>query len=78
MNIKEIIRRLEKIAEHAVHTPGETPFVMSLDDGIALHEAVELLRTRIVPDACNSCNRRAGCKDGTDLSTQNCSMKILR
>lgn len=44
MDIEEIIRRLEKIAEHAVHTPGEMPFCMSLDDGIALHEAVELLR----------------------------------
>lgn len=51
MDIEEIIRRLENIAKHAVHTPGEMPFVMSLDDGIALYEAVELLRTRIVPDA---------------------------
>lgn len=137
MNTEEIIRRLETIAKHAVHTPGEIPFVMSLDDGIALHEAVELLRTKqedemlkqkeydieadcmydrehfewvttgwqcgcchaqvqrtdtecwhcksklrrknegsIYPDACNSCNRRAGCKDGTDLSIRNCSMKI--
>ena len=47
MDIEEIIRRLEKIAEHAIHTPGETPFCMSLDDGIALHEAVERLRTII-------------------------------
>jgi len=30
---------------------------------------------RVYPDACNSCNRRAGCKDGTDLSTRNCGMK---
>lgn len=44
MNIEEIIRRLEKIAEHAVHTPGEIPLCMSLDDGVALHEAVELLK----------------------------------
>lgn len=50
MNIEEIIRRLEKIAEHAVHTPGEKPFGLSLDDGIALHEAVDLLRIRIEQD----------------------------
>lgn len=29
-------------------------------------------------DACNSCNRRVGCKDGTDLTTRNCGMKTLR
>ena len=40
----EIIERLNKIAEHAVHTVGEEPFVMSLDDGIAVHEAIELLK----------------------------------
>ena len=40
----EIIERLKNIAEHAVYTVGEEPFVMSLDDGIAVHEAVELLK----------------------------------
>ena len=39
----EIIERLKNIAEHAVHTVGEEPFVMSLDDGIAVREAIELL-----------------------------------
>ena len=43
MNKREIIERLKNIAEHAVHTVGEEPFVMSLDDGIAVHEAIELL-----------------------------------
>jgi hypothetical protein len=43
MNKREIIERLKNIAEHAVHTVGEPPFVMSLDDGIAVHEAIELL-----------------------------------
>ena len=43
MNKREIIERLKNIAEHAVHTVGEKPFVMSLDDGIAVHEAIELL-----------------------------------
>ena len=39
----EIIKRLKNIAEHAVHTVGEEPFVMSLGDGIAVHEAIKLL-----------------------------------
>ena len=43
MNKREIIERLKNIAEHAVHTVGEEPFVMSLDDGIAVHEAIKLL-----------------------------------
>ena len=37
MDIDEIIRRLEKIAGHAVHTVGEPLLVLSLDDGIALY-----------------------------------------
>ena len=43
MDRTEIIERLKNIAEHAVHTVGERPFIMSLDDGIAVHEAIELL-----------------------------------
>lgn len=43
MDKKEIIRRLEKIAEHAIHTVGEPPFIIGLDDGIALKEAVRML-----------------------------------
>lgn len=43
MNKSEIIERLKNIARHAVHTVGEEPFVMSLDDGIAVHEAIEAL-----------------------------------
>ena len=43
MNKSEIIERLKNIAGYAVHTVGEEPFVMSLDDGIAVHEAIELL-----------------------------------
>lgn len=47
---KEIIERLERIANHAVHTVGERPFVMSLDDGIAVHKAIEALeRSRWIP-----------------------------
>ena len=44
MNKCEIIERLKNIARHAVHTVVEEPFVMSLDDGIAVHEAIELLK----------------------------------
>ena len=40
----EIVKRLENIAKHAVHVIGEPPFIMSLDDGIALAEAVLLLK----------------------------------
>lgn len=43
MNKCEIIERLKNIAGYAVHTVGEEPFVMSLDDGIAVREAIELL-----------------------------------
>ena len=43
MNKREIIERLKNIARHAVHIVGKEPFVMSLDDGIAVNEAIELL-----------------------------------
>ena len=43
MDKEEIIRRLKKISRHAVHVVGEPPFIMSLDDGIALDYAVQLL-----------------------------------
>jgi len=43
MDKEEIIERLKNIADHAVHTVGGAPFIMSLDDGIAVHEAIELL-----------------------------------
>ena len=46
MDKEEIIRRLKKISRHAVHVVGEPPFIMSLDDGIALDEAVRLLKER--------------------------------
>lgn len=44
MDKEEIIRRLKKISEYAVHVTGEPPFIMGLDDGIALNEAVTLLK----------------------------------
>ena len=49
MDKNEIIERLEKLARCAVHTVGELPFVMSLDDGIAIHEAIDMLRSQPEP-----------------------------
>lgn len=43
MDKEEIIRRLKKIAKHAIHFVGEPPLILSLDDGIALDDAVRLL-----------------------------------
>ena len=44
MDKNEIIARLERIARRAVHTVGEPPFIMSLDDGIAVHEAINIIK----------------------------------
>lgn len=46
MDKNEIIERLERLARCAVHTVSELPFVMSLDDGIAIHEAIDMLRSQ--------------------------------
>ena len=43
-NKNEIIARLERIARCATHAIGESPFVMSLDDGIAVHEAIDIIQ----------------------------------
>ena len=50
MDKAEIIRRLEQISSHAVHTVGEEPFVMSLDDGIAVKEAIYLITQQLAKD----------------------------
>lgn len=52
MDKTEIIKRLKNIAKHAVHTIGEEPFIMSLDDGIAVHEAIELLEQQEPLTSC--------------------------
>lgn len=44
MTIEVAIRRLENISNHAVHTFGEEPFTMSLDDGIAIKKAIVNLK----------------------------------
>ena len=63
MDITEIIERLKNIAGHAVHTVGEKPFIMSLDDGIAVHEAIEMLEkaeTNLpeIPDSWVPCSKK--------------------
>ena len=45
MSKEEIVERLEEIAKHAVYVLGEKPFFMSLDDGIAIHEAIDILKS---------------------------------
>ena len=54
MDRKEVIKRLKRIAEHAIYTVEEPPFVMSLDDGIAVNtaidelEGIELMKEKVV------------------------------
>ena len=43
MTKEEIIKRLLNISEHAVYQTGELPYVMSLDDGIALKLAADIV-----------------------------------
>ena len=59
MDKSEIIERLKNIAGHAVYTVGAEPFVMSLDDGIAVHEAIKLLTNcSEIPDSWIPCSER--------------------
>lgn len=44
MDKNEIIEHLERLARCATHTVGEPPFVMSLDDGIAVYEAIDIIQ----------------------------------
>lgn len=44
MDKNEIIERLGEIAKHAVHIIGEEPFIMSLDDGTAVYEAIDIIQ----------------------------------
>ena len=41
----EIIQRLEKIAKHAAHIKGEEPYIMSLDDGVAIMDAIDIIKS---------------------------------
>ena len=64
MDKEEIIRRLKKLSGHAVHVVGEPPFIMSLDDGIALEEAVRLLKEQeSKKTCCRDCEYYEACHD---------------
>ncbi len=64
MDKAEIIRRLEQISRHAVHTVGEEPFVMSLDDGIAIKEAINLIKQQPEIVHCKECKYATMTIDG--------------
>ena len=64
MDKNEIINRLERLARCAIHTEGELPFVMSLDDGIAIHEAIDMLRQSQQEPPWIPCSERLP-EDGT-------------
>jgi electron transfer flavoprotein alpha/beta subunit len=88
MDKSEIIERLKNIASHAVHTVGESPFVISLDDGIAVHEAIELLeqqetttvtigRTRGKTTMWYECDACGEPVDLNDNYCRNCGRKLI-
>lgn len=54
MTIEVAIRKLENISSHAVHTFGEEPFTMSLDDGIAIKKAIVSLKAwnKVINNIC--------------------------
>ena len=65
MDKNEIIERLERLARCATHTIGELPFVMSLDDGIAVHEAIDLIKeAKPTADVAPIQHGRWGCDMG--------------
>lgn len=64
MDKAEIIRRLEEISSHAVHTVGEEPFVMSLDDGIAIKKAIDLIKHQPEIVHCKECKHAIMTIDG--------------
>ncbi len=72
MDKSEIISRLKKIGYHAIHINGESPFVMSLDDGIAVNEAINMLNEQEAVECindhgvllCGRCKNIIGYDDG--------------
>ena len=60
MTNQEIIRRLKYIAAHAIHTVREPPFVMSIDDGIAVHEAISALEAQELANNSTKLDRDSG------------------
>jgi len=51
MNREKIIWRLNHLADHSINIQGETPYTLSLDDGIALKEAAEIIALEKLPSA---------------------------
>ena len=82
MDKEEIIRRLKNISEHAVHVTGEPPFIMSLDDGIALYEAVRLLKEQeakqIVRKQCKKEYEDGSIEYFAEWYCPHCELLILR
>lgn len=54
MDRDNTIARLENIAKHAVHTAGEDTFILNLDDGLAIHEAIEALKAQLSKEGATS------------------------
>lgn len=69
MDKAEIIRRLENIANHAVHVIGEEPFIIGLDDGIAVIEAITALKEQ---DPILVDTKIIGMPDGNDIEVNCC------
>lgn len=69
MDRNEIIQRLEKIAEHAVHTVGEPPLILSLDDGVALYDAAALLEEQEPKPVIKDVYGNAYCPNCSTVST---------
>ena len=64
MDKNEIIERLGEIAKHAVHIIGEEPFIMSLDDGTAVREAIDIIQQSRSQSHWIPCSERLPEKDG--------------
>ena len=64
MDKNEIIERLGEIAKHSVHTIGEEPFIMSLDDGTAVYEAIDIIQQSQPQSHWIPCSERLPEKSG--------------
>ena len=64
MDKNEIIERLRRIAKHAVHVIGEEPFIMSLDDGTAVYEAIDIIQQSRSQSPWIPCSERLPEKSG--------------
>jgi hypothetical protein len=62
----EIIQRLERIAKHAVHIKWEEPYVMSLDDGVAILDAINMIKSKDTVETRADCVSRQSAIDELD------------